>query len=82
MPAIAEIEDLKKIYGGNKMRVYREVWEGIPPEDDPVAPAARRQLLLHVPCCCFGQGNCHKPALVALAFKVGNCCLDRVFRQH
>lgn len=25
-------EDLAKIYGGNKMRVYAQVWEGIPPE--------------------------------------------------
>ena len=25
-------EDLAKIYGGNKMRVYQQVWEGIPPE--------------------------------------------------
>jgi len=24
-------EDLAKIYGGNKMRVYAQVWEGIPP---------------------------------------------------
>ena len=26
-------EDLAKIYGGNKMRVYQQVWEGIPPEE-------------------------------------------------
>lgn len=26
-------EDLAKIYGGNKMRVYQQVWEGVPPED-------------------------------------------------
>ncbi|WP_146345753.1 membrane dipeptidase [Phaeobacter marinintestinus] len=25
-------EDLAKIYGGNKMRVFSQVWEGIPPE--------------------------------------------------
>ena len=25
-------EDLAKIYGGNKMRVYQQVWEGVPPE--------------------------------------------------
>ncbi|PSL21264.1 dipeptidase [Shimia abyssi] len=25
-------EDLAKIYGGNKMRVYAQVWEGVPPE--------------------------------------------------
>ncbi|MEM1129652.1 MAG: membrane dipeptidase [Pseudomonadota bacterium] len=25
-------EDLEKIYGGNKMRVYAQVWEGKPPE--------------------------------------------------
>ena len=25
-------DDLAKIYGGNKMRVYAQVWEGIPPE--------------------------------------------------
>jgi len=24
-------EDLAKIYGGNKMRVYQQVWEGVPP---------------------------------------------------
>ena len=29
-------EDLEKIYGRNKMCVYREVWEGFAPEDDPV----------------------------------------------
>jgi len=26
-------EDLAKIYGGNKMRVYQQVWEGVPPEE-------------------------------------------------
>ena len=25
-------EDLAKIYGGNKMRVWAQVWEGVPPE--------------------------------------------------
>ncbi len=25
-------EDLTKIYGGNKMRVFSQIWEGIPPE--------------------------------------------------
>ena len=25
-------EDLAKIFGGNKMRVYQQVWEGVPPE--------------------------------------------------
>lgn len=25
-------EDIAKIYGGNKMRVYQQVWEGVPPE--------------------------------------------------
>ena len=25
-------EDLIKIYGGNKMRVYQQVWEGVSPE--------------------------------------------------
>lgn len=34
-------EDLKKIYGGNKMRVYREVWEGIAAENDPIDPKKR-----------------------------------------
>ena len=34
-------EDIRKIYGGNKMRVYREVWEGISPENDPVSRAER-----------------------------------------
>ena len=26
-------EDLAKIYGGNKMRVYQQIWEGVPPEE-------------------------------------------------
>lgn len=34
-------EDLKKIYGGNKMRVYREVWEGVAAENDPIDPKKR-----------------------------------------
>ena len=38
-------EDLEKIYGGNKMRVYREVWEGIAPEDDPADPEKRREVI-------------------------------------
>jgi len=38
-------EDLAKIYGGNKMRVYREVWEGIAPEGDPIDPRERRQIV-------------------------------------
>lgn len=38
-------EDLKKIYGGNKMRVYREVWEGFSPENDPVNKEERDQFI-------------------------------------
>lgn len=38
-------EDLRKIYGGNKMRVYREVWEGIAPEDDPTDPKRRSDVI-------------------------------------
>lgn len=38
-------EDLEKIYGGNKLRVYREVWEGIAPEDDPTDPKQRREVI-------------------------------------
>ena len=38
-------EDIAKIYGGNKMRVYREVWEGIAPEDDPMDPKNRRRMV-------------------------------------
>ncbi len=38
-------EDLKKIYGGNKMRVYREVWEGIGPENDPTTPEERSEII-------------------------------------
>jgi membrane dipeptidase len=38
-------EDLAKIYGDNKLRVYREVWEGIAPEDDPLSPEDRRNTI-------------------------------------
>jgi len=38
-------EDLEKIYGRNKMRVYREVWERFAPEDDPVDADERYQLI-------------------------------------
>ena len=38
-------EDLKKIYGGNKMRVYREVWEGVALEDETIDPAERLELI-------------------------------------
>ena len=38
-------EDLRKIYGGNKMRVYREVWEGFSPEDDPVSKEERERFV-------------------------------------
>ena len=38
-------EDLEKIYGRNKMRVYREVWEGFAPEDDPVDADERYQFI-------------------------------------
>jgi membrane dipeptidase len=38
-------EDLEKIYGRNKMRVYREVWEGVAPEDDPVDPDERAEYI-------------------------------------
>jgi membrane dipeptidase len=38
-------EDLEKIYGRNKMRVYREVWEGFAPEDDPVNADQRYQII-------------------------------------
>ena len=30
---------------GNKMRVYREVWEGIPPEADPIDPQERAEFI-------------------------------------
>ncbi|MCP4898466.1 MAG: dipeptidase [bacterium] len=38
-------EDLEKVYGRNKMRVYREVWEGFAPEDDPVDADERYQVV-------------------------------------
>jgi membrane dipeptidase len=38
-------EDISKIYGGNKMRVYREVWEGFSPEDDPVSKEERQKFI-------------------------------------
>jgi len=38
-------EDLAKIYGGNKLRVFREVWEGIAPEDDLLSPEDRRETI-------------------------------------
>jgi len=38
-------EDIAKIYGGNKMRVYREVWEGFAPEDDPVSKEERQKFI-------------------------------------
>ncbi len=36
-------EDIKKIYGGNKMRVYRQVWEGVSPADQAGEQARRRK---------------------------------------
>lgn len=38
-------EDIRKIYGGNKMRVYREVWEGFAPENDPVSKEERERFV-------------------------------------
>ena len=38
-------EDLRKIYGENKMRVYREVWEGFAPENDPVSREERNRFV-------------------------------------
>jgi membrane dipeptidase len=38
-------EDLRKIYGGNKMRVFRQVWEGIAPDEDPVDPEKRLETI-------------------------------------
>ncbi len=38
-------EDIAKIYGRNKMRVYREVWEGFAPEDDPVSQEERARFV-------------------------------------
>lgn len=37
-------EDIAKIYGGNKMRVYQQVWEGVPPEQFAKDYAERVQL--------------------------------------
>ncbi|WP_221932518.1 membrane dipeptidase [uncultured Carboxylicivirga sp.] len=34
-------EEIAKIYASNKIRVYREVWEGFSPEEDPVDKAER-----------------------------------------
>ena len=53
LPAITDVlwergykdEDIKKIFGGNKMRVYREVWEGFAPENDPVSQAERERFV-------------------------------------
>jgi len=38
-------EDIAKVYGGNKMRVFREVWEGFAPEDDPVSKEERQKFI-------------------------------------
>lgn len=38
-------EDLVKIYGGNKMRVYRQVWEGVTPKDEPIDVRERRKII-------------------------------------
>ena len=38
-------DDIKKIYGGNKMRVFREVWEGFAPENDPVSQEERERFV-------------------------------------
>ncbi|MEP3297459.1 MAG: membrane dipeptidase [Pseudoruegeria sp.] len=44
-------EDLAKIYGGNKMRVYAQVWDGVPPDqflaDYPERLRLRGQLQQH-----------------------------------
>ncbi len=37
--------DIKKIYGGNKMRVYRQVWEGVSPEEQNEEQNKRSKLL-------------------------------------
>lgn len=37
--------DIKKIYGGNKMRVFREVWEGFALENDPVSREERAKFV-------------------------------------
>ncbi|MFC4992445.1 dipeptidase [Rubritalea tangerina] len=38
-------EDLAKIYGGNKMRVYHKVWEGLPDEERKKGAALRAKQL-------------------------------------
>lgn len=38
-------EDIQKVYAENKMRVYREVWEGIAPENDPVDSEYRKRFI-------------------------------------
>ena len=38
------IEDLVKIYGGNKMRVYQQVWEGVSPEQHKADLSERYKL--------------------------------------
>ena len=38
-------EDIKKIYGLNKMRVYRQVWEGVAPEDHAKEQPWRTKLM-------------------------------------
>ena len=38
-------DDIKKIYGGNKMHVFREVWEGFAPENDPVSQEERERFV-------------------------------------
>jgi len=38
-------EAIKKIYSVNKMRVYREVWEGFAPENDPVSTEERSEFV-------------------------------------
>ncbi len=37
-------EDIKKIYGGNKMRVYQQVWEGVMPEQHKADLGDREKL--------------------------------------
>ncbi len=38
-------EDLEKIYGGNKMRVYRMVWENVAPKDELIDVKKRREMV-------------------------------------
>ena len=38
-------DDLKKIYGGNKMRVYRQVWEGFSPKEQDAEQADRQKAI-------------------------------------